>query len=64
MKSAEGKAVVCEGTLYTTAHLTPRDLLWLPGTNPADYKASRRALSSFERTELETGAFDHSEVLV
>jgi hypothetical protein len=64
VKSAEGKQVVCEGTLYTTARLTPKDLLWLPDTNPADYTASRRALNSYERKDLETGVFDHSEVVL
>lgn len=64
VKSAEGKQVVCEGTLFTTAQLGPKDLLWLPDTNPADYTASRRALNSYERKDLETGAFDHSEVVV
>ena len=64
VKSAEGKQVVCEGTLYTTARLGPRDFLWLPGSNPSDYTASRRALNSYERKDLETGAFDHSEVVV
>ncbi len=64
VKTAEGRQQVCEGTLYTAARVTPRDLLWLPGTDPEDYKASRRALNSYERKDLETGAFDHSEVVL
>ena len=64
VRTADGKQQVCEGTLFTTARLTPRDLLWLPGTSPADYSASRRALNSYERKDLETGTFDHSEVVL
>jgi hypothetical protein len=63
IRTAEGEQAVCEGTLFTTARVTPKDLLWLPGTNPADYTASRRALTSYERKDLETGAVDHSEVI-
>lgn len=64
VRTVEGKQAVCEGTLFTTAQVAPRDVLWLPGTNPADYTLSRRALTSYERKDLETGAFDHSEVVV
>jgi len=48
------------GLAVAARHL-PR---WLPGTSPADYSASRRALNSYERKDLETGAFDHSEVVI
>lgn len=64
VRTAEGKQAVCEGTLFTTAQVTPKDALWLPGASPADYTASRRALTSYERKSLETGAFDHSEVVL
>lgn len=64
VKNAEGRQVVAEGTLFTTASVTPKDLLWLPGTDSSDYKASRRALTTYERKDLETGAFDHSEVVL
>ena len=64
VRTADGKQAVCEGTLFTTARLGPQDLLWLPDDKPEDYKASRRALNTFERSDLETGAFDHSEVVL
>nr|WP_239578554.1 hypothetical protein [Archangium primigenium] len=64
VRTAEGKQQVCEGTLWTTARLTPKDLFWLPGNSPEDYGASRRALNAYERKGLETGEFDHSEVVV
>jgi hypothetical protein len=64
VRTADGRQQVAEGTVYTTARLTPRDLLWLPDANSADYTASRRAVATFERKDLETGAFDHSEVVV
>lgn len=64
VKNTEGRQVVAEGTLFTTARVTPKDLLWLPGDDPSDYKASRRALTTYERKDLETGAFDHSEVVL
>ena len=63
-KSAEGKAVVCQGTLYTTARLKPRDLLWLPGDNPATPGLSHLPVNAYERKDLETGGFDHTEVVL
>lgn len=64
VRNAEGKQVVGEGTLRTTARLGPGDLLWLPCSNPADFARSREPLNTFEHPDLETGAFDHTEAVL
>ncbi|QRK06050.1 hypothetical protein F0U60_37600 [Archangium minus] len=68
VQSAEGKQVVATGTLYTTAVIAQEDLekvlIWLPGADPADYKRSRKPVQSFVHKDLETGSFDHSEVVL
>ncbi|HEX5750020.1 MAG TPA: hypothetical protein VFZ09_27570 [Archangium sp.] len=61
VKAADGRQVVSEGTLFTTARFTSKDLLWLPGEDPEDVGASKRALRAWERKALETGDFDHTE---
>ena len=68
VQDVSGRQVVGQGTLYTTAEVTPdelpRLLLWLPGDNPAGDNRSRKALQVYVRTDLETGAFDHCEVVL
>ncbi len=64
VRTVDGRQAVADGTLYTTAQVSPKDLLWLPGTDASDYRASRRALTTYERKDLLSGAFDHSEVVL
>ncbi|HZI04315.1 MAG TPA: hypothetical protein VEZ71_09850 [Archangium sp.] len=68
VQTVDGRQVVGQGTLFTTATLTPdelaKTLLWVPGDDPADYKKSRKALQAYPRKHLLTGAFDHSELVL
>ena len=68
IQTVDGKQAVAQGTLFTTTQVTPEELgklrLWLPGEDPADYKRSRQALQVYVRKDLETGAFDHSELVL
>jgi hypothetical protein len=68
IQTVDGKQAVAQGTLYTTAEVAPEELgklrLWLPGHSPTDYKLSRQALQVYVRKDLETGAFDHSELVL
>lgn len=68
IQTVDGKQAVAQGTLFTTAEIAPEELgklrLWLPGHDPADYKLSRHALQVYVRKDLETGAVDHSELVL
>ena len=68
VQDVNGRQVVAQGTLYTTAEVSPDELakllLWLPGKDPTNHNLSHKALQVYVRTDLETGAFDHSEVVL
>ncbi|MCY1080295.1 hypothetical protein [Archangium lansingense] len=68
VQTVDGRQAVAQGTLFTTAQVSPEELgklrIWLPGADPADYKLSRQAVQVFVRMDLETGAFDHSELVL
>lgn len=68
IQTAEGKQAVAQGTLFTTAAVAPGEIgklrLWLPGDDPTDYRLSRQVLQVYARKDLQTGAFDHSELVL
>lgn len=67
-ETPDGRSVLAQGTLWTSARVGLAELktmrLWLPGDDPTDIGMSRMALQAFERKDLETGAFDHSELVL
>lgn len=64
----DGRTVIAQGTLWTTARIQQEELrkmrFWVPGDDPAAIGSSRLASQVYARTDLETGAFDHSEVVL
>jgi hypothetical protein len=68
IQTADGRTIVAQGTLFTTARVGQEELrklrLWLPGDDPTDVGLSRQATQVYPRTDLETGAFDHSELVL
>jgi hypothetical protein len=68
VQTVDGRTVIAQGTLWTSARLTAQEVkklqLWLPGDNPDDVGQSRLPMQVFVHTDLETGAFDHSEVVL
>jgi len=68
VEAVDGRTVVAQGTLWTTARIGQQELrklqLWLPEEDPTNAGLSRQAVQVYGRTDLETGAFDHSEVVI
>ena len=68
VETPDGRSVIAQGTLFTTARIGLEELkrlrVWLPGDDPAAIGASRAAVQVYERKDLETGAFDHSELVL
>lgn len=68
VETPDGRSIIAQGTLWTTARVGLRELptlrVWLPGDDPADLGLSRLAAQVYERKELETGAFDHCELVL
>jgi hypothetical protein len=55
LRTQDGAQAVSEAILYTATDVAPRDLVYPPGANPADYKQSRKPLRVERHFDLDSG---------
>ncbi|PTL79093.1 hypothetical protein [Vitiosangium sp. GDMCC 1.1324] len=62
VRAADGRQVVAEFFILTTAKVTVDDIVWPPGEDHTKVGASRKPLKAAPIVDLETGQVDHYEV--